>query len=70
MTPNEASYRWSINHESFKNKLKPSVNKKEIEQMEKDGLIKSFVRPDGRRRDWIISTKAMEKWYGKENKKH
>lgn len=65
MTPNEASYRWGINQETVKNKLKPSLNKKEIEEMEREGLIKSFVRPEGKRREWIISVQAMERWFGK-----
>ena len=64
MTTNEASYRWGINQETVKNKLKPSLNKKEIEQMEKNGLIKSFVRPEGKRREWIISKQAMYQWFG------
>src|SRR5690625_3972403 len=66
MTPNEAAYRWGLNQETVKSKLKPSINKEEIEQMEKEGLIKSFVRPDGKRKEWIISVKAMEKWFKKE----
>lgn len=72
MTPNEASYRWGINQETVKNKLKPSINKEEIERMEKDGLIKSFVRPNGKRKEWILSKDAMYQWFGepkKQNKK-
>lgn len=68
MTPNEASFRWGINQETVKNKLKPSLNKDEIAQMEKDGLIKSFVRPEGKRREWIISKKAMYQWFGEPKK--
>lgn len=67
MTPNEAAYRWGINQETVKNKLKPSLNKEEIEKMQSEGLIKSFVRPDGKRKEWIISVKAMEIWFGKIN---
>lgn len=68
MTPNEASYRWGINQETVKNKLKPSLNKKEIEGMEKEGLIKSFVRPNGKRKEWIISKEAMYQWFGNPKK--
>lgn len=69
MTPNEAAYRWGINQETVKSKLKPSINQDEIKEFTKRGLIKSFVRPDGKRREWIISTKAMETWFGKKDKK-
>lgn len=65
MTPNEAAYRWGKNQETLKNKLKNSLNAEEIKCMEKEGLIKSFIRPDGKRKDWIISTQAMEKWFPK-----
>ena len=68
MTPAEAAYRWGLNQETVKNKLKPSLNKEEIEQMEKEGIIKSFVRPYGKRREWIISDEAMERWFGEKNK--
>lgn len=64
MSPNEAAYRWGINQETVKNKLKPSLNKKEIDEMEKKGLIKSFVRPGGKRREWIITSDAMKHWFG------
>lgn len=63
MTPNEASYRWGVNQETVKNKLKPSLNKDEIERMEKEGLIKSFVRPGGIRKEWIVSKDAMFQWF-------
>ena len=65
MSPTEAAYRWGKNKETVKNKLKPSLNKKEIEEMEKEGLIKSFSRPGGIRKEWIISVEAMERWFGK-----
>lgn len=68
MTPNEASYRWGVNQETLKNKLKPSVNKDEIERMESEGLIKSFVRPEGKRKEWIITNEAMGIWFPKESK--
>lgn len=66
MTIAEAAYRWGKKQETVKNKLKPSLNKEEIEQMEREGLIKSFVEPGKSKRSWIISVQAMEKWYGKE----
>lgn len=69
MTPAEAAYRWGIKIERLKERLKPSRNNDEIEQMVKDGLIKYFIEPGKKNRSWIISAAAMEKWYPKENKK-
>lgn len=66
MTRAEAAYRWGINIETLKNKLKPSLNKEEIATMEKEGLIKSFVEPGKKMRSWIITTDAMKIWFGKE----
>lgn len=64
MTPNEAAYRWGKNQETVRNKLKHSLNAEEITHMENEGLIKSFVRPDGKRKEWIITKEAMYKWFG------
>ena len=66
MTPSEASFRWGKNQETVKSKLKHSLNDEEIERMEKEGLIKSFVRPDGKRKEWIISKEAMKQWFKSE----
>ena len=68
MTPSEAAYRWGLNQETVKSKLKPSINKKEIKQMEEKGLIKSFIKPNGKRREWIISKDAMYYWFGSPKK--
>lgn len=69
MTTAEAAYRWGINQETLKEKLKPSRNAKQIEEFKKKGLIKSFKKPGGKRNEWIISREAMELWYGKEKAK-
>ncbi|WP_217588718.1 helix-turn-helix domain-containing protein [Lentibacillus saliphilus] len=66
MTPNEASFRWGISHEALKEKLKPSRNKEQIEDLKNKGLIKSFKKPDAVRNEWIISKEVMELWYGEE----
>ncbi|WP_117161355.1 helix-turn-helix domain-containing protein [Paraliobacillus sp. X-1268] len=66
MTPAEAAYRWGKNQETVKNKLKPSLNS-ELDQMIKRGLIKYYQKPDGQRREWIVSVQAMEEWFGKIN---
>lgn len=65
MTPTEAAYRWGINPETVKSRLKPSLYKKQINEMVEQGLIKFFQNPNGTRKEWIISTDAMEKWFGK-----
>ncbi|WP_112181363.1 helix-turn-helix domain-containing protein [Paraliobacillus zengyii] len=66
MTPAEAAYRWGKNQETVKNKLKPSLNS-ELDQMIKRGLIKYYQKPNGQRKEWIVSVQAMEEWFGKSN---
>ncbi|MDY0395455.1 DNA-binding protein [Virgibacillus halophilus] len=66
MTPNEAAYTWGINQETVKNKLKPSiVGQDTLDEMIRKGLIKYFLHPNGKRKEWILSIEAMEKWFGK-----
>lgn len=66
MTPSEAAHRWGISIETVKNKLKPSVAGKEsINNLIDQGLIKYHQNPGGKRKEWIISVKAMEYWFGK-----
>lgn len=65
MTVNEASERYQVSVETIKNKLKPSIPNlwKETEKMIDEGLLKYYQK--GQRKEWIISTDAMEKWFGK-----
>ncbi len=65
MTVNEAAYRWNIKTNTVKNKLKPSLNKQEIEMMIEKGLIKYFIEPGKKNRSWIITSEAMEYWFNK-----
>lgn len=66
MTPAEAAHRWGIPQETVKNKLKPSiVGQDSIDDLINNGLIKFFQKPDSKRKEWIISCDAMEKWFGK-----
>lgn len=69
MTPAEAADRWGISQETVKSRLKPSLYAKQIDEMIEDGLIKSYQKPDGKRKEWIITTDAMDKWFGKNNQK-
>lgn len=66
MTVGEAAYRWGISIETVRNRLKPSIkgNKEKIERMVDEGLIRYSYNPDSEHGIWIISTKAMEQWYG------
>jgi hypothetical protein len=66
MTPAEAAFRWGVNQETVKNKLKPSItSEEEINRMIDRGLIKYFIKPGGTRKEWILSKQAMYEWFGK-----
>lgn len=69
MTVNEAAERWGMSADTIKSKLKPSLPKawEQTEKMIEEGLLKYYQK--GQRKEWIISTKAMEKWFGKNNEK-
>jgi len=62
MTPNEAAYKYGVNIERLKEKLKPSRNQ-HLDELIYDGLIKYFKHPDKTRGEWIISKDFMEKYY-------
>ena len=66
MTPAEAAFKWGIPQETLKNKLKPSLaGQDHIDNLIDGGLIKCFIKPDGKRKEWVVSTQAMELWFGK-----
>ncbi|GGH83492.1 hypothetical protein JOD43_002103 [Pullulanibacillus pueri] len=66
MTPSEATQKWDLPQDAIKNKLKPSiVGEDTLNEMIASGLIKYFQKPDGQRKEWIVSAEAMEKWFGK-----
>ncbi|MEW4242328.1 DNA-binding protein [Priestia megaterium] len=73
MTPSEAAFNWGIPRDTLKNKYSPSMmnseKEKELEQMINEGLIKYFLHPEGKRKEWIISRDAMLKWFGKPKNK-
>lgn len=64
MSPTEAAIRWGLSPETVRFRLKHHSYKDEVEQMIKDGLIKRYTKPGGKRSEWIISEGAMKKWYG------
>ena len=69
MTIQEAADRWEISVHTLKNKLNSSkVGEIKLSEWEKSGLIKSYVKPGGKNKLWIITTEFMEMHYGKEPK--
>lgn len=68
MTPAEAAYRWGLPQETVKSRLKPSLYPTQVQEMVDAGLIKYFQHPEGKRKEWIISAQAMEKWFGQPQK--
>lgn len=71
MTPTEAAFRWGLPTSTMQERLKGRTNKMtlELQQMKEEGLIKYFKLPDAKRGEWIITSQAMEKWYGAEPEK-
>lgn len=69
MSPTEAAYRWNLPVKTVREKLNADRRPIALEQEIKDGLIKGFTLPEGKSTTWIISVRAMEKWYGPEPKK-
>lgn len=71
MTVNEASKRFNIPVETIKNRLKPSIKSfnSQLEQMIEEGLVKYYLKEDGKRKEWIISTDAMDIWFLNKNVK-
>ncbi|MCD4642732.1 DNA-binding protein [Bacillus hominis] len=68
MTPSEAAFYWGIPRETIKNKYSPSLmNEKQINDLERmlqEGLVKYFLHPEGKRKEWILSRQAMYEWFG------
>ncbi|MBJ8107910.1 DNA-binding protein, partial [Bacillus cereus group sp. N8] len=54
--------------ETIKNKYSPSLmNEKQINDLERmlqEGLVKYFLHPEGKRKEWIINRQAMYEWFG------
>lgn len=68
MTPSEAAYKWGVKRDTLKNKYSPSMlnekQQEELQQMIDEGLVKFFLPPNGVRKEWIITRKAMFRWFG------
>lgn len=66
MSPSEAAYRWGVSENTLKERLKPSRRGKDFDSLIEKGLIKYFIKPGGKRAEWIITREFMEKFHGKE----
>jgi len=65
MTPTEACHRWGIKTTTLSWHLKkPDTMKVYIDK----GWAKSFLKPGGTRKEWIVSVEMMVDLYGKEPK--
>lgn len=65
MTVKEAAHRWGVKVPALREKL--NLQRRPELQKEIDcGLVKYFKADGAAYGDWIISKKAMEKWYGEE----
>lgn len=65
MTVPEAADIFNIPVETIKNRLKPSIKtfSSQLIPMIEKGLIKSYLKRDGKRKEWIISEDAMKIWF-------
>lgn len=68
MTRTEAAYRWGINDNALKERLK-TRNAHNLAPHIENGRIKQFKAPGAIRGEWIITKELMEIWYGPEPKK-
>lgn len=68
MSPTEAAHRWNLPVKTVREKLNTKRRASALEEEIKEGLLKGFIPPEGKSTTWIISVKAMEKWYGTEPK--
>lgn len=68
MSPTEAAYRWGISTNTIKERLKFERRPKALQEELDQGLLKCYIKPGGKRGEWILTTTIMEKWYGPEPK--
>ena len=65
MSPAEAAYRWDLSINTLRQRL--NINRHpSLKEDINENLVKGFTLPEGKSITWIISVKAMEKWYGPE----
>ncbi|WP_312498206.1 hypothetical protein [Bacillus luti] len=67
MTVNEAAKRFNIPAATIRNRLKPSIKNFtfQLEHMIDVGLVKYYLKPGGKRKEWIITEDAMRIWFSK-----
>lgn len=67
MSPAEAAFRWGIEKKRLLEKL--NINRRPtLKQELEEGIVKYFKVPGAKNGNWIVSTKAMKRWYGLEPK--
>ncbi|MCL1948536.1 MAG: hypothetical protein FWF59_02240 [Turicibacter sp.] len=66
MTPTEACHRWQIKPAALRWHLQ---NELKMEPYISKGWVKSFLKPTGERKEWIVSTWLMRELYGGEPEK-
>lgn len=70
MTVAEAAYRWNLQDNTLKKRIKPSTRDEQAIQGYLDkGLLKYFKKPGAIRGEWILTRQLMEEWYGDEVKR-
>lgn len=62
----EAAHKWGVSESTIKSRLRVNRHAEQVESLKEQGLIKAFIKPNGKRKDWIISEQAMEIWFEKQ----
>lgn len=65
MTPQEAADRWQLPVRTVRQRLDIKRHPALIDDLNQ-GTVKGYKSPGSKITNWIISTRAMEKWYGPE----
>ncbi|MGN7197785.1 helix-turn-helix domain-containing protein [Bacillus mycoides] len=66
MSPSEAAYRWGIPETTLKNYLQGKTKGNlSLEQLIEMGYLKYFIKPGGKRKEWIIHEEVMNTWFPK-----
>lgn len=61
MTPSEACFRWGISATTLSWHL---TNEEKMNAYIEKGWAKFFLKPGGKRKEWILSEKLLKELYG------